>query len=128
VFNLIPNREKAFQETFRIIKPGGHFSISDVVTDGEIPEQLREEAELYSGCVTGALEKQAYLDLIIQAGFVNIQIQKERRVDIPEEIIDKYLAEDKKQLWLNSNVGIFSMTFYAEKPGTDDCCTPSCCN
>jgi SAM-dependent methyltransferase len=128
VFNLIPNRQKAFQETFRIIKPGGHFSISDVITVGQIPEQLREEAELYSGCVTGALEKQTYLDLIIQAGFKNIQIQKERRIEIPDDIINKYLTEDKKELWLNSNVGIFSMTFYAEKPAKDDCCAPSCCD
>ena len=78
--------------------------------------------------MTGALEKQAYLDLIVKAGFINIQIQKERKIEIPEEIIDKYLTPDKKQLWLDSNVGIFSMTYYAEKPAKDDCCAPTCCS
>ena len=128
VFNLIPNRKKAFEETYRIIKPGGHFSISDVVTKGEIPEQLREEAELYSGCVTGAVNKEEYLNMIRAAGFKNITIQKERQIDIPPEMVDSYLSETQKQIWYDSKVGIFSITVYAEKEKTEDCCEPSCCN
>jgi len=117
VFNLIPNRQRAFQETYRILKPGGHFSISDVIIVGEIPEALREEAELYAGCVSGAMEKSEYLQIIQNAGFKNIVIQKEKSVQIPEEILDQFLDADKKKLWSDSHVGIFSMTFYAEKAG-----------
>ncbi|MCB0688886.1 MAG: arsenite S-adenosylmethyltransferase, partial [Saprospiraceae bacterium] len=117
VFNLIPNRKKAFQETYRILKPGGHFSISDVIIVGEIPEALREEAELYAGCVSGAMEKAEYLRIIEEAGFQNISIQKEKPVQIPEEILDQFLDTAKKKLWNDSDLGIFSMTFYAEKVG-----------
>lgn len=126
VFNLIPDRKRAFEETYRIIKPGGHFSISDVIIVGEIPENLREEAELYAGCVSGAMEKADYLRIISEAGFVNIKIQKEKSVQIPEEILDRFLTGDKKKSWVESQIGIFSMTFYAEKPGKD-CCDPGCC-
>lgn len=116
VFNLIPDRRKAFEETYRIMKPGGHFSISDVVSMGEIPEALREEAELYAGCVSGAAEKSEYLQIIKNAGFKNIQIQKEKQVLIPDDVIDGLLSPEKSQLWEESKIGIFSMTFYAEKP------------
>jgi SAM-dependent methyltransferase len=128
VFNLIPNRHKAFEETFRIIKPGGHFSISDVIIVGEIPAELREEAELYAGCVSGAMEKSDYLKIIESVGFKNIKIQKEKAIQIPENVLDEFLSPEKKDLWKASKVGIFSMTFYAEKPGAGSCCDPGCCN
>lgn len=126
VFNLIPNRAKAFKETYRIIKPGGHFSISDVIVMGEIPPALREQAELYAGCVSGAIEKSEYLNLIEEAGFENIQIQKEKPIYIPDETLDQFLSSEQKNLWNKSQVGIFSMTFYAEKPA-EKCCGPDCC-
>ena len=128
VFNLIPNRHKAFEETFRIIKPGGHFSISDVILVGEIPEDLKEEAELYAGCVSGAMEKSGYLQIIENVGFKNISIQKEKAIKIPDNVLDQYLPPDKRELWDASKVGIFSMTFYAEKPADQSCCKPECCN
>ncbi|MBK8505139.1 MAG: arsenite methyltransferase [Saprospiraceae bacterium] len=128
VFNLIPNRHRAFAETFRIIKPGGHFSISDVIIVGEIPLELRDEAELYAGCVSGALEKSDYLKIIESVGFKNIKIQKEKQIEIPENILNQFLTPEKSELWKASKVGIFSMTFYAEKPKDESCCKPGCCN
>lgn len=121
VFNLIPNRKRAFEETYRIIKPGGHFSISDVVIKGQFPTALQEEAELYAGCVSGAMDKSEYIKVIQDAGFKNIEIQKERAVEIPHEILDQFLTEEKKRLWMDSHVGIFSITVYAEKPA-NKCC------
>ncbi len=128
VFNLVPNRRRAFEETFRITKPGGHFSISDVVVTGQVPTALRDEAELYAGCVSGAMDKKAYLQVIQDAGFTNVTLQKERVIELPEELLDRFLDSEKKQLWKSSQVGIFSITVYGEKPKDEEaCCGPTCC-
>ena len=92
VMNLVPDKQKAFSETFRIIKHGGHFSISDIVLQGELPDDLRKEATLYAGCISGAVQKEEYLRIIKEAGFTNIKIQKDRRIDIPNEILAKFLS------------------------------------
>jgi ubiquinone/menaquinone biosynthesis C-methylase UbiE len=57
VLNLVPNKELAFKEMFRVLKPGGHFSVSDIVLDGNLPDQLKNAAEMYAGCVSGAIQK-----------------------------------------------------------------------
>jgi N-acetylglutamate synthase-like GNAT family acetyltransferase len=118
VMNLVPNKQKAFSETVRIIKPGGHFSISDLVLKGELPENLRAEAALYAACVAGALQKDDYLQVIKEAGFINIVVQKERKNDIPDEILQKFLTPQQLQSYKSSHIGIFSITVYAEKPLT----------
>ena len=128
VFNLVPNKKKAFSETYRIIKHGGHFSISDVVVQGKIPEGLRNEAELYAGCVSGAMDKEDYLSVITAAGFKNIQIQKEKRIDVPQEVMQQYLTAEELVEWEKANIGIFSITVFAEKPSAEECCGPACCN
>jgi SAM-dependent methyltransferase len=115
VMNLVPDKNKAFAETYRIIKPGGHFSISDIVLEGELPEDLRHEAELYAGCVAGALQKSEYLDAIRNAGFVNVTIQKERAVDIPDEIRARQRALELQGDYRTSKLGIFSITVFGEK-------------
>ena len=80
VLNLVPNKQKAFAETFRVLKPGGHFSVSDIVLQGNLPKGLQQSAEMYAGCVSGAIQKEEYLSLIKENGFENILVQKERRI------------------------------------------------
>jgi arsenite methyltransferase len=116
VMNLVPNKQKAFAETFRIIKSGGHFSISDIVLQGELTDELRKEATLYAGCISGAVQKDEYLQIIQEAGFINISIQKNRKIDIPNEILAKVLTTDQLVDYKKSNLGIYSITVYAEKP------------
>ena len=116
VFNLVPNKRAAFAETYRILKPGGHFSISDIVLEGDIPPALQEVAEMYAGCVSGAIQKQEYLGLIRETGFRNIEIQKERAIDLPDTILAEYLPQEGLEEFRRSGVGIFSVNVYAEKP------------
>lgn len=118
VMNLVPDKRKAFAETFRIIKPGGHFSISDIVLKGKLPDAVRQEAALYAGCISGALEKEEYLAAIEAAGFAEVKVQKERRIDVPREIFERYLTPEQLQALQTSNVGIFSITVFARKPST----------
>jgi len=117
VMNLVPNKKKAFGETFRIIKDGGHISISDIVLQGELPDNLRKEATLYAGCISGAVQKEEYLRIIKEAGFTNILVQKDREIEIPNEIYTKILTVDQISEYKKSLIGIFSITVYAEKPG-----------
>jgi len=143
VLNLVPNKQKVINEIFRVLKPGGHFSISDIVLVGNLPEALRGDAEMYAGCVAGAIQKVDYLKLIEENGFQNLQIQKEKPITIPDDILSKYLSVEAVQAFNKGGTGIFSITAYAEKPGTpqekpkihlselekSSCCTPKsgCC-
>lgn len=130
VLNLVPDKERASKEIFRILKPGSHFSISDVVLQGELPEALRTDAEMYAGCVAGAIQKEAYLDIIRKAGFQDITIQKEKVVQIPEDILTQYLDVEAMEDWHSGTVGLFSITVFARKPiSAGQCCPPEsdCC-
>ncbi|MBC8110557.1 MAG: arsenite methyltransferase [Verrucomicrobia bacterium] len=128
VLNLVPDKAKAFEETYRILKPGGHFSVSDIVLEGDLPEGLQKDAEMYVGCVSGAIQQVDYLAIIAQTGFENIQIQKKRKINLPDEILKNYLSETQLQGFKNDDTGIFSITVFAEKPGNgfsthaDVCC------
>ena len=127
VLNLVPNKLKAFSEMYRIIKPGGHFNISDIVLVGELPKEIITEAEMYAGCVSGAIQKNDYLKLIENAGFVNVVINKEKAITIPDEILSNYLNAEQLNIFKQSNTGIFSITVFGEK--SKDCgCGPDCCN
>jgi SAM-dependent methyltransferase len=117
VLNLVPNKAKVLSEIFRVLKPGGHFSISDIVLVGELPNALREDAEMYAGCVAGAIQKKDYLDQIKISGFENILIQKIKPIAIPEDILSKYLTLHEISDFHTGNNGIFSISVYAEKPG-----------
>jgi arsenite methyltransferase len=129
VLNLVPNKNNVFKEIFRVLKPGGHFSISDIVLEGTLPANIQQAAEMYAGCVSGAIQKQAYLELIGQNGFEGITLQKEKTIHIPDDILLNYLSETEIQQFRSSNTGIYSITVYAEKPvNAKSCCGPDCCN
>lgn len=119
VMNLVPNKARAFAETFRVLKPKAHFSISDIVLEGEIPEEARRIAELYAGCVSGALQKTDYLQIVTAAGFQNLRIQKERAITLPESVLTRYLAPETYADLKARNVQIKSITLYAEKPALE---------
>lgn len=116
VLNLVPDKDGVFREIFRILKPGGHFSISDIVLEGTLPPSLQQEAEMIAGCVAGAIQKKEYLQLIENNGFVNLTIQKEKSITIPDDILSAYLSEKQINRFRNSRTGIYSITVYAEKP------------
>lgn len=116
VLNLVPDKARAFNEIFRILKPGGHFSISDVVLEGSLPESLLKVAELYAGCVSGAISKNDYLTTIQKAGFINVKLQKEKKIELPEEFLSSYLTPDEMELVRKNKPEILSISVYAEKP------------
>lgn len=126
VLNLVPDKEKAFSEIYRILKSGGHFCISDVVLKGELPEGLTQAAEMYAGCVSGALQKRDYLGIIHEIGFQNVSIKAEKEIIMPDEILTNYLNSDQLKAFKESGTGIFSITVVATK---DACCaaSSSCC-
>jgi arsenite methyltransferase len=129
VLNLVPDKQKAITEIFRVLKPAGHFSISDVVLLGDLPNGILKASEMYAGCISGALQKSNYINLIHQAGFVNVTIQKEKPIIIPNDILTRYITSDEIDRFKNSGKGIFSITVYAEKPSEKAaCCGPDCCN
>jgi arsenite methyltransferase len=126
VLNLVPNKNNVFKEIFRVLKPGGHFSISDVVLIGNLPEALRKDAEMYAGCVAGAIQKEVYLELINANGFSNVTIQKEKAINIPDDILKNYLNEQELTSFKTGSTGIFSITVYAEKSKSCGCGTDCC--
>lgn len=144
VLNLVPDKAKVFSEIMRVLHPGGHFSISDVVLRGELPDALKAAAEMYAGCVSGAMQMDDYLTLIDEAGFEGKLVQKQKPILIPDEILLEYLSADELREFAASKTGIFSITVYAEKAGEkrakkpklqlatltkDNCCEPGsgCC-
>lgn len=142
VLNLVPDKQKVIREIFRTLKPGGHFSISDIVLVGDLPEALQQDAEMYAGCVSGANQKEEYLGYIREMGFENISLQKEKAIHIPDDILSKYLNAEEREAFRSGETGIFSITVFAQKPGKathkprlklselqNSCCEPNsgCC-
>ncbi|MEO5985355.1 MAG: arsenite methyltransferase [Ferruginibacter sp.] len=131
VLNLVPNKKAVFLEIFRVLKPGAHFSISDIVLEGDLPVKWKEVAELYAGCVSGAIQKELYLSQLEAAGFRKILIQKEKPIIIPESIMKEYLSQEEIVSFKASGTNITSITLYGEKPFLEskNCCLPGseCC-
>lgn len=129
VLNLVPDKDRVFKEISRVLKTGGHFSISDIVLEGELPKEIKEAAEMYAGCVAGAIQKQVYLKLIESNGFTNVKIQKDKPIIIPDDILSNYLSAEQIIYFKESNTNIRSITVYAEKAVEKAaCCGPDCCN
>ena len=128
VLNLVPNKYGVFQEIYRVLKPGGHFSISDIVLVGGLPTKIREAAEMYAGCVAGAIQKVEYLALIETTGFKATTLQREKPITVPDDILGQYLSAEEIKTFKASGTGIYSITVYAEKPkDARTCCGPDCC-
>jgi len=131
VLNLVPNKYKVFSEIYRVLKPGAHFSISDIVLEGELPHKWKGVAEMYAGCISGAIQKKEYLGIIEEAGFKNIVVQKDKTIIIPDDILKNYFTNDEIAVVKASNTRIASITVFAEKPAKDsrNCCEPEsgCC-
>ncbi len=119
VLNLVPNKDAVIKDIYRVLKPGGHFSISDVVLVGALPEGLRKDAEMYAGCVAGAIQKEVYLELIHANGFENVILQKEKPIVIPDDILVNYLSASEIEQFKSGSTGIFSVTVFAQKPSTE---------
>jgi ubiquinone/menaquinone biosynthesis C-methylase UbiE len=122
VMNLVPDKQKAFAEVYRILKTGGHFSISDIVVTASLPQSIKQAAEMYAGCVASAIDKKEYLQIIADAGFTNITIQQEKPIMVPDEILVNYLSKAEIDSYKNQGNIIFSISVYAEKQ-KKNCCS-----
>ena len=115
VLNLVPDKEKAFSEIQRVIKIGGRFCVSDIVLNAELPTKLKSAAEMYAGCVAGALMKEDYINIIKKAGFENIQIVKEKNITIPSSLLMNYMDLEEIDEYKKQANPIVSITVVAEK-------------
>ena len=115
VLNLVPSKKAVFAEMYRVLKDNGHFSISDIILVGQLPVALQKDAEMYAGCVSGAIQKEDYLNFIKEVGFENIVLQKEKTIFIPNDILQKYLSESEINEFRNGTLGIYSITVFAQK-------------
>jgi ubiquinone/menaquinone biosynthesis C-methylase UbiE len=115
VLNLVPSKQKAFVEMFRVIKPSGHFCVSDIVIKGDLPEKLLNAAAMYTGCVAGAVQYDEYLKIISNTGFKNVEVPKVKQINIPAEILMGIITADELMEFRNSGVEILSVTVTASK-------------
>ncbi|MGV9012262.1 MAG: arsenite methyltransferase [Flavobacteriales bacterium] len=125
VLNLVPDKKKAFAEMHRVLRKGGHFSVSDVVLSRALPDELRQAAELYAGCVTGASQESDYMGMIAEAGFTNVNILKRKAIIIPSDILSRYLSPEAVETVKTRGLGIESITVYGEKSTETKCCEPN---
>lgn len=116
VLALAPDKLRTYREVMRVLRPGGHFSISDVVTRGELPEAMRKDASLYAGCIGGAIDHCAYRAIIDEAGFTEVTVQQFKPKPLPESLLDEHLQPEEKARWQKEEAGIFSITVFGKKP------------
>lgn len=121
VLNLVPDKTKAFKEIFRVLKPGGHFCISDVVIKGVLSERMKKDAEMYAGCVSGASEMNEYLKIVEDTGFFNVKIHKQKEIKLPDLLLSEYNDANELKSYHTGDKGIFSITVSAEKPSGCSC-------
>ncbi len=115
VLNLVPDKSKAFSEIFRVLKPAGHFCVSDVVLKGTLSDRMLKSAEMYAGCVSGATEITNYLKIIENSGFSNLKVHKQKEIKLPESLLSELNDPDELNAYRAGDTGIFSVTVSAEK-------------
>ena len=115
VLNLVPDKPKAFSEIHRSLKSGGHFCVSDIVLNGKMSDDLKQIAAIYTGCISGAVDKEEYLDIINKTGFENIEIKQNIETAIPDELLLQYVSDDKLKQIHNEVKGIYSITVVGYK-------------
>jgi arsenite methyltransferase len=129
VINLSGDKERVLREAYRVLKPGGRFAVSDVVTRGEVPDEIRQSMLLWVGCIAGALDQTEYVNTLTKAGFEAIDIEPTR----------VYQIEDARQFLTGQGIdveaiapqveGKFMSAFIrAVKPAPEECCGPTCCS
>lgn len=116
VLNLVPDKEAAFAQMHRALRPGGRFSVSDVVHAGALPDGLREAAELYVGCVAGAMERDMYLDRLREAGFSDVHIATEKPISLPDELLAEHLGAAELDRFRAGDAALQSVTVVGRRP------------
>ena len=124
VLNLVPDKARAFAETWRVLKPGGRFCVSDVIATGPLPKGIRRTAELYVGCIAGAMPETGYLAVIREAGFENVRIVERKPIPLPDEVLREHLSDAELKDFRASGVELLSVTVLGSKPGA--CCGDEC--
>lgn len=115
VLNLVPDKQAAFKETYRVLKQGGHFCLSDIVTEGDLTPEIKQVAEFYAGCISGAVKYDDYLNIIAKSGFTEIIVHKKKKIDVPDSILLKFVTKDNAEKLKKSISGIFSITVSGKK-------------
>lgn len=115
VLNLVPDKTKAFNQIFRVLKPGGHFCVSDVVIKGQLSEKMKKDAEMYAGCVSGASEMNEYLKIVENSGFLNVKVHKQKEIRLPDSLLSEFNDPAELNSYHAGDTGIFSITVSAEK-------------
>ena len=110
VLNLLPHKDRIFKEIYRVLKPGGHFCISDVVLNGVFPKKFTDNASMYAGCIASAIQREDYLGEIEKANFTDIKVERTKTVVIPDEVLEEHLDRDTIKKYKAGNVGIYSIT------------------
>jgi SAM-dependent methyltransferase len=123
VLNLVPDKACAFAEIFRLLRPGAHFCVSDIVATSALPEPIKNAAALYVGCVAGALPRERYLRLIEEAGFEDIEVAETKPIELPDDVLHRHddvlhrhIDESQIAAFRRSGVSLQSITVRARKP------------
>jgi len=115
VLNLVPDKNKAFSEIHRVLRTGGHFCVSDVVIKGDLPEKILYDAEMYAGCISGAVDWNEYIGIIEKQRFTDVKVHTSKQIEIPDDILSFYLNSEELRQFKQSGTGLFSITVSANK-------------
>jgi arsenite methyltransferase len=129
VINLSADKDRVLREAFRVLKPGGRFAVSDVVTRGDINDEIRKSVLLWVGCVAGALDESEYRGKLSAAGFEEVSIEPTRiyRVEDAREFLSS-AGVDVEAIAPQVDGKFMSAFVKAAKPAAKACCGPTCCN